>query len=289
MITRNMNRFYKAVFILMILASNCSKAKELPIDSSNGDDLLVVNSILSPDTIISLNLTKSVSLNTPDKYLYLMNADINVYEDHSFLCSLNYEDKGNYIAPGIKPKPGKRYQIVVNEPGYEIITAETDVNTAPDVIGVDTVSYINEVGRFTMISIDYKASVGNCCYYFLNVLKSENPGDGDGPELNIYQPSFGKIDVLKGGLFMDNGATTGTQSIFFSVKYEDIGTGIHLAFSKISKEYFKHILSYCNYLQNKLEWNNLTEPIPVYSNINGGLGMFGSSSSWSEIIHFNFK
>jgi hypothetical protein len=274
------------VFSLMILSSNCSKVEELPVGSLNGEDLLVVNSILSPDTVISLNLTKSVSVNSPDKFLYLMNADVAVYEDNAFLCNLNYEDKGNYIAPGIKPKPGRRYQIIVNEPGFEIISAETELKESPDVIGLDTVSYRDEAGHFLKISMNYKTNGGDSCYYFINVFKFENLDNKDGKEINIHQPSFNKIEVLKGGVFGDEGKTA-NHSICFSVKYDELGTGIHILFSSISQAYFRYILSYCIYLENKLEWDNLSGPVPVYGNIHGGLGIFGSANSWSGIIAIN--
>ncbi|MEO0469958.1 MAG: DUF4249 family protein, partial [Bacteroidota bacterium] len=138
-------------YIILLLASIILAAceRDLDIPFPEHEARLVVNSYLSEDQDITVYLTRSYS--TLDKVekedLWVKDATIQLKEDGVLVATLTYSDTvgvdssawqpesevyAKYTALGIRPKPGKLYQLEISHPTYPDARAETRMPEPPN-------------------------------------------------------------------------------------------------------------------------------------------------------------
>lgn len=115
----------KLRLIALILLSLSSCTKYLEVDMEPQPARIVVNCLFSPDRNWDVKLTKTKDI-TNNRDIYIGNAQVEIHTESGQITLLNYNGKGHYIADS-KPKPNEAYQLKIDVPEYETITAQSSI------------------------------------------------------------------------------------------------------------------------------------------------------------------
>jgi len=118
---------------ILVLFSSCDPEeffiKTIEFDTDITDPMLVINSIIYPDSLVKVNLSKSRFILEDDSYtIDYINTDatLNLYENEVFKEKLNFVGDGNYHSVSTT-QIGSVYKIEAIHPDFETATAETKI------------------------------------------------------------------------------------------------------------------------------------------------------------------
>lgn len=130
-----------------------SCVETIPLDSLPVNKILVVNGLITPDSLFSCTVSRVFSINdTSDHFIdcasvKIIDADLNVE-----VCTLSHVSEGYYKSADIKPVAGKTYQIEISSEGYPTIKGTT---TVPFQQKADNVYVVKEGGYDPISGDDY--------------------------------------------------------------------------------------------------------------------------------------
>jgi hypothetical protein len=149
---------YNILIVSLLLLMGCQKVLEF--SDKDIQPMLVLNCVISPDSIITIDLTRSISALEDLSYFPLVkNATISfsdgstTYTDFKFITGMdsiiNYYnlnsaptytkfEKGYYINQQIKVVPDKQYSLEVSAEGYKDIKAVTEIPIPVNIEKIDT-------------------------------------------------------------------------------------------------------------------------------------------------------
>ncbi len=123
----------KIVFFILISVSFISCIETLDIELDQDDKKMVLNGIISPDSIITVNLSKSIYSLDGDAFIkFVEDAEVKLYEDGVFIETMQYDTFGNYLS-SIKPQLGKKYSVTAQNSQYEMLSATTEIPQTADI------------------------------------------------------------------------------------------------------------------------------------------------------------
>jgi len=297
------------VSFLMFSCENMETVVNLDIPPH--EPVLVINSIIDTDTEVRVLVSHSVGAFEQIIPSCITDAEVLFFEDNQFLDTLLidlvntdsvnfYTDLGesqilmNYYKLNVIPNSGSTYKIIVNHPNYESITASTYVPEDVIVynIQIDTVTDVEKIG----FSFSFNDNGTQQNYYRLKLFSSCTKtwinSNGD----TLEHGYSGRIEMMSndpsfpGGIPFEGYTFGGRQVVFTDdlfngqeknisidvesegFRYSDCDTVI-IQFSTFSDDTY----SYYNSLGDHSEKGELGlfggEVIPVYSNVENGLGV----------------
>ena len=296
------------VSFLMFSCENMETVVNLDIPPH--EPVLVINSIIDTDTEVRVLVSHSVGAFEQITPSCITDAEVLLFEDDQFLDTLLidlvntdsvnfYTDLGesqilmNYYKLNVIPNSGSTYKIVVNHPNYESITASTYVPEDVIVynIQIDTVTDVEKIG----FSFSFNDNGTQQNYYRLKLFSSctktwvNSNGDTNSHGYSgrmvmmSNDPSFPAGIPFDGYTFTDNQVVF-TDDLFNGQEknisidvesewsYSDCDT-VTIQFSTFSDDTY----SYYSSLGDHSEKGELGlfggEVIPVYSNVENGLGV----------------
>lgn len=114
-----MKKILSIIFLALGLILFVSCEKEIEFNGEISEPMVVLNSFISPDSIICANLTKSrFFLSNKSGFDYINNAEISVYVNGLFREKLNFKKDGTYQA-SFKPNAGDTVRLLVKVAGYD--------------------------------------------------------------------------------------------------------------------------------------------------------------------------
>ena len=303
-----MKKIILSILICSLLFSCEYTETVVTIDIPPHEAVLVLNSIVDTDTEVRVLVSHSVGAFEQIIPSCITDAEVLLFENNQFVDTLMidlintdsvnyYNDFGesqilmNYYTSDIIPNSGSTYTIKVNHPSYESITASTYIPEDIIVynIQIDTVTNPEKIG----FSFNDNGIQEN--YYRLKLFSSCMKtwiDDGDTVEhgysgrmiMMSNDPSFPSDIPFEGYTFTDNEVVF-TDDLFngqeknISIdveskgyRYSDCDT-VTIQFSTFSDDTY----SYYNSLEDHSEKGELGlfggEVIPVYSNVENGLGV----------------
>ncbi len=293
--TRN---HFKITFIPIILAGTilataCEKI--IDIEIPDNERKIVVNGIISEDQTAAVNLSRSLTVLEADEFVFIYDAAVRLFQGDRLVGQFTADKNGTYFLPDFKPLAGNTYRLTVDYPGLNPVEAET---TVPDMVPMttcDTLVIESEWGyRDYRIKIVFNDPAGKDNYYGLSVhityeeidyVTMEPTGNIVTRLVYIYSDSDmfvedeshnygGKIyfdDLLFEGQSksVEVGLYDYIMSMVDSVKIE-----VHL--EQLDPAFYKYVVS--NEAYQQAHNNPFAEPVQVYTNIHGGLGIFSSYS-----------
>jgi hypothetical protein len=304
----------KYILIILLLATILSCTKTLDFDEGNNETQLVLNSIIWPDSAFSASITKSTSILKGHQISQATDGSLDFYENGTLMAQIT-SPTGQFYAPDIKPRAGKSYRIVVSSNGKQV-EAETTIPNQAEVISVDTSSVVDEYGsRRVNYNVRIKDPVGDDFYrifitseiltslyqksiwkYFLSKrMQSITTTD---PVFNSLYNNIGSnaIDIgpynhysiFPDDYFKGKDYSVQFQNGFWYSSYQGYGykyiydrTTIHV--QRLSKDLYNY-LKYLT-LHNHYRDNPFSEPVPVYSNVKNGTGIFAGFND-NVVSHF---
>lgn len=312
-----MKNFIYPILLSSLFIVSCDMETVIDLDIPSHEPVIVLNGLLNTDTNARVVISHSVGAFSNLRPSFINNANVLLYKNNQFIDSLlpdltnlvyvNYIDDNQnvdslamyYYKSDYRPVKDANYRIEVNHSSYTSVSAQTYIPNDITLynIVVDTTSNDEKIG-FTF-SFDDNASQQN--YYqlqlFSSCTKESVNEDGYIEEWNFRgdtrfmsnDPSFPSDIPFEGYTFegdnvvftdaLFNGQQkTITLDVISDLKYADCDT-IIIQFSTFSDDTY----SYYNSLGDHREKGELSifggEVIPVYSNVENGLGVLISTNA----------
>ena len=302
-----MRKYLYSIFVILLHVSCENMETVVDLDVPETPPVLVLNGVLDTDRSIQLLISHSVGAFSQEVPNCIEDADVFLFETDVLIDTLivnfdstiyyHFYNDGyldsipmHYYQSDIIPNNDTNYKIEVNHSNYPSIFATTYIPNDIDVVwDVDTISNEDIIG----FNFSFFDNLMQDNYYRLKLYSScskewEEDGELLSYNFNGYMemmsndPSFPQNLPLDGYTFSDN------QVVFSDALFNgqektihlDIDPGfryyncdtIRLEFSVFSQDTY----SYYNSLENHRDEGPLNifggEVVPVYSNVNNGLG-----------------
>lgn len=292
----------KAFFILLLLTFISCEKETVNVKVPKVEPKIVIQSYISPqDTLLVVHVTHSISI-YQKVYLNENNNSNNIRDaivtlsDGSNIINLEYSLLNNndseYTAdPDNFPIiAGKTYHILVTTPdGKKASSSCTVPNQSPFIYSFKLDSITRDMSYY--ISKEYYIIVG-----ILDIPNQKNhyriAGNVRGSHKSTFQDEvidvLREIDFKEKEFFTDKGKE-GETIIFKNklnyVAIENLLRPFHIIIELISTD--AHYYNYHQSLRNLDNENPFMEPEPIYSNIQGGLGVFSAYNKIENRYTFN--
>ncbi|MGE0018376.1 MAG: DUF4249 domain-containing protein [Draconibacterium sp.] len=291
-----MSKAHRHIFAMLLFPlafGGC--ISEITIDDDFKKKEVVLNCILNTqkDTVY-VQLSHSKPIQEIDEFEPVVNARIQLFENGEKVGEFLWSDSSTYILP-FSVLPGKIYRIEATA-GNNKVWAETTVpNTINATIEKDTSGLYNyytlgillndnteEVNYYWISATGFEGIGGNRSKNIACALYS-NFEYADDFNQTIYQNGSYKFEYEYYIRFADNVLPDGKTEIIFypqcisnPIEVFLLSTDYHL------DKYMKSSLLLQNMDLYAEDMPITYAPFPMYSNINGGTGIFGSYNSVSE-------
>ncbi len=170
----------KIIFLIIIATSLISCVEVLDISLEDSEKLLVLNGIIEPDSIVKVNLSKSINATDGDAFIkFIKGADVELYADSEFVEKLQYDTNGYYIGQ-TKPVLGKTYTVKVKYEDKPQLQAAT---TIPQAVQLKNISYDIPIDSTTQTWTDPETgdqfdttiyTIGDQGHIYLTIADPEN-------------------------------------------------------------------------------------------------------------------
>lgn len=148
---KNIRKYLWGVSLVFCLSS-LSCIETIPIDKVEVGKILVLNSLITPNSVFSCKVTKVFPVNDTTDHS-IKNATVEIYDETSneLICELEHKTNGYYSSEKY-PKVGKSYLIKVSATGYPEVSG---VTTIPGKAKANNVSLGIDVGWETLTNWTY--------------------------------------------------------------------------------------------------------------------------------------
>jgi hypothetical protein len=261
--------------ILPFFLFSCETVIELDLPGHKPQ--LVINSVISPDSLFTVDISASQSPLVNGSYEQLTDATVQVYQSGQLLYNLNHVGSGIYKAD-YKPQALQYYELRVSSPGLSDVKAQNFIPAAPLLTDLRTskVLYTADYGatRTLLFTLDEAASQEN--YYLIQAYTPDTSYVDRTPykrtvSLNFVSPIEAEF-TMEARYFFSDKLINGKQTRF-TLSIDDVpNRTIYLHVAQISKEYYE----YARTLNKQAAGDDFGKtPTPVANNIQGGMGLFG--------------
>ena len=293
-------------FTFSMLFASCDIVVDLDIPEH--ESVLVVNSILTTDSMINASISHSVGAFDASSISYVNNATVEVYEDGVLLgemdeqVSLSYDSSGELDSTYVynfnqNPVAGKIYSYEIVHPDYEAVRAETTVPASVK-LNVNDVTLLSEEDYEKHYRVRFSfndATVDN--FYRLRLRYQNEYYDG----FDYFESNDASI-ISSAGVQSDGATFYGDEALFddemfngsendISIDFfdynnffwgeesdDDFETEYTLELTSVSESYYTYIRSLRAHYDNQDQFIFTGEPVQVFTNIENGLGVLGSMS-----------
>lgn len=306
--------FFPGIFIFLAVITSCEKAFDVNAIAEGAAQQLVVVSSFTPDREIQVYVSTSQSILTDKPVEYVDNAIVELYRKEELLAQLQFSEEKDkisnlpfYSAGDFQPQVGIKYTITVDVPGFETITAHSQIPTPIQLVSAE----ITDLQFFEPLAekqttVRYNVSVAfedpsmveN--YYHINLLQQFRPFDileqdtlyfqeETWPVLfsNQMNTNFQVAHIGGGLLLKDEGFDGQTIRRELPIEFTYLPTRnelgkLFIELRAVSKEYYQYFSTISR--QEGVSDTPFSDPVIVYDNINGGQGVFAGFSTSSDSL-----
>ena len=308
--------------LLGVFLTSCYR--KIDLDEYRTTPKMVINSVVSPDTVVMASIT--LTWFYPDKkpYVNLPHAHVELYINNQYIETMQWKTLNNPRNPdqpdtlflsNTIPAEGDRIKIVASTPEYGTVTAEDII---PKKVPIKNASHTIKKGNGV-----YQGTISDYFEIYYGVTFDEFPEKNNYYLAKITQIKTGyygyyetKIDYIDpvfkeqdaildesmafnglekrgGALFTDqsiNGQTYTLQIKETTAELDETEQRIISIYS-LSESYFLFLLSLQKIAGSTLEGGlgniGLAEPLRVYSNVEVGTGILGGNQHSETTITLN--
>ena len=295
-----MSMHMKHIFLLALLLLVTSCMKEIDLEHLRPDPKLVLNCVIIQDKPIIASLSRTWFYTEGGVNHLMEGADVKLYVNDRFVEQLsfnlnayNYNTFGGYVATYV-PVVGDKIRVEAEMEGYKSVMAEDVIPGPPTLLNFAVENYFNQSYYYRYFQERLKVtfrddpSAGNC--YLVRFARGypeyDYVGD-DWEKTKVYRGSYkwysqsvnfasepifeNKITILD--KVMGNDWLSGGQGRPFS---DELFNG-----KEYTESYYKYMLALASLndgsLNNDLADIGLAEPVRVFNNIEGGVGILGTA------------
>jgi hypothetical protein len=317
-----------SIVLLISIVFLVSCEKDIEFSGKITDPLIVLNCVISPDSIISAYVSKSkFFLANEPGFDNVENADVLVYLNGKFKEKMTHVSGGLYISDFI-PEAGDNIVLKTSAAGVQSASSQTIISSKPTVISVDTT--IESLSYYPIVSypvgnVDNAPDTTgvNLTYQIKMKIKIHD----NAKEQNFYRLlatlpanskenkySYSYVDITLDGLLSGNQNDpasliniSGSENIFkifsdelfngkeFSVALTISGTNyiklndnqtpyLNINLQNLSSDYYKYLFTLGQSLSSD---GFFSEPVQIYNNVVGGIGIFGSYNNDNNSARIN--
>ncbi len=308
---------YITLLSLIFIFASCEKVIEF--NGPVTEPLVVVNSFITPDSVVWAQVSESrFFLSNKDSFDMVENATVSLIVNGIQKENLTHTVGGNYSGT-YHPAVGDSIRLVVKTPGKNDISCSTGIEPQANILSVDTSTVLTgtnspivDVNKITFQSDTIGYAVGRTLKLVLKF--TDNPDVKNyyrlvvrtrtstfGMSFNDYSFSFD--DIVSGDTNNAVGPPTSLSSNKYNVFSDDLFNGkqypltfsipddiniydpgyaqpqpvrvVFINLQSISKSYYQYLQTRASIKTNTF----FSEPVQVYSNVDGGVGILGSYTS----------
>ncbi len=299
------------VFFAASLFVSCRK--ELNIDLPPGENKLTMNGLLMPDSTIRVHLGRSRNIldNSKPEDFELTGATLKLYKNGTFVADMVYVGNG-YYETEIMPEIGAEYKAVATHSEFNNAAEAMCVIHQP--VEIQDFSIKEEIEVYDgweqtirTLSLKFTEDQATKNYYmialhnvseyeyydedgnlitdtyseYINYFSSTDPIFTEN-ESEMYNQSL-QYKGLYGVVFNDNLIASNVYTLkldggFLYAKKNTLTAYIY----SIDEDLYKYTLSY--HANRNTTDNPFAEPVSVFSNIEGGIGIFAGMAAASKTI-----
>lgn len=277
------------LFTLVCCFGLTSCEKEIPFEVDDDGNKLVVNCFIGPnmETVVAY-VSKSQSVISVGAIETLPNATVTLFKNGTSLGTMTSAGEGKFTLDHT-PEIGATYRIEASANGLDPVQAETTIPTEPVLNSISTPEIVDNDLVFDVTIAD-DANQEN--FYQLLLLTADEFGtnlaitgfSSNSPLLANNSNPFGDNNeyFYDDAFFTDSAFNGENITLELSVYY--VQTNFTLQFLNCSEAYYLYKRTLLNYYQNND--NPFAQPVQIYSNIEGGLGIFaGYSYQQIDIVY----
>jgi Domain of unknown function (DUF4249) len=292
---------YLSIITTALLMYSCQKEVKLKLPEP--EKKLVVNSLFSPDSVFKVRVSALQGM-FDNSSLEINNAEVKLFTNSIFSGNLASVGKGVYTSSSVIPMLGNEYKLIVTAPNYPVATATgvmpskkvlIEKTTRKDSVGVD-----EDGDYYSEATVIFTDPIGEKNYYELRVVFVDTSSFFP----YTYSSIFGNDPVIENEndlgydpinfLFSDNlinGVTYSLKFNYYPPHYGESGSAgkyyrtMAIQFNSISEEYYKYKKKLLRHFatQNSSVFEP-SEPAQMYSNIEGGYGIFAGYCGVTDTI-----
>jgi len=319
-----MNSSFKYITFLffVLLFSSCEKVIEF--NGEVTDPMVVVNSIVTPDLVVSAQVSLSrFFLSDSTTYSFVNNATVSLMVNGKQKENLKFSSKGTYVGT-YKPLIGDSLRLNVQVPNENTVSCGTSIKSQSNVLPIDTSRVytgektpltdiilpssdhqggIDTIGmrygrtlkfilkfndnpilqnyyRLVVQTRTYTTSGYNSDYSFSfdDIVSGNAPKDAVGPPNSLVTNKFNIFtdDTFNGGQYSLAFSIQDDRAVYFPGHYKAIPKKeVYINLQSISKSYYLYLHTRASIKINSF----FAEPVQVFSNVDGGIGIMGSYTS----------
>lgn len=267
--------FLSKILIQSILVlTSCEMSKQIDFDTFYGGDKIVIHGYISPQDGVRVIIKKTVPPNALELDDKLQDVIVNLFEDGFFLTNLSSVDGYLYVS-GSDFSINQAAVYAIEVVAYGLPTAISEAQPIICSVAIDsTLIVVNELTNYATISVFFNhKNLNNESYY----LKAFHYLDGE-----LDTTEFGSTFFHFAGVV--NTAAVGVNEIFLRIGQASHFDSLQVRLYTLSPDLRKFLKSYNSY---DLSWDDpfFEQTYPVFSNINGGYGIFASYSYSAKTIN----
>lgn len=287
-------RLQLAAFLAFFGLASCEKIIDISIPEK--ERKIVVNGLMSPDKPVRIHLSRSLSVLENDSLIAIRGADASLFNGTDLIGKLLEESAGYYYLPSFKPVVGQTYRLTATYDGLKPIEAIATLPPVVPIVSVDTATLTGEWGqqelRLAVKFLD-PAGVHNVYGFGIDVTYKEfdyGTMSYTGKKLSrptyLYSNNDGFLKDestdFEGKLYFEDLLFDGQmKTVEFGITdysfFESDTVWLDVKMEQVDLPYYLYVLSYESYQQ--AHGNPFSEPVQVYTNVQGGYGIFAGSST----------
>lgn len=266
--------------VLLIVLARCETVVE--VDVPFEAPTMTLNSVLNPDSAFHVRLTLNRHILDDGLFQPVLGATVQVYEDEQLVTTLTGEN-GNYRSL-YRPISGKNYRVEATSPEYGKVSSWCFIPTPIALENVIVTERMIDGDVRTYLQLQFDDPSGETNYYELVVYGTREYYD---PPRNLVFTNTGQLTLehVSGLTAFDEGLVT--SALRFSDEHFDgkkmnlvvrsfgaleSWSELRIVLRSVSDEYYKYQSTLA--LQRSTADNPFAQPVNVFSNIQGGFGIF---------------
>lgn len=297
---------YRRIIILLVSLSLFSCYKTIEYDFPESETLPVLNAMFSDDDGMKVSLTRTYSMNEQNINYELINADVTLYENN--VCVDTLIKDTTYYLSDYALSAGNNYAIIANCEDYNEIRSDDYIPEKPVVLSAQIID---------SVFVNFEGDI----IFQLALEFEDNPNTDDYYELSLYKHyAYDNYGVLDDRYWMASLATENDPILmnenlleftpegfpFSDALFPDGGkcllraNFIKSSFTEIPKFQLVYVLRRVTYdyytyrkqaikhyaNQNSYFFEGLGQAVQMYSNVEGGMGIFAGYSQVIDSVYW---
>ena len=287
----------KIIILFITLLSVVSCEKRIEIEIPEHQTKTVINCFFKPNEPLNVFAYKTVAITEPLSVL-VENANINLYKDAVFVETLQFRDSLYQSEHLIEEEA--IYKITADLLNLDPISATNHAPTPPMLISTAFLGLIasNEWSNEYQISFEMEDDVNKENYYEAKLFVEYNNYISEYfeyPSSQVLGVDFKHDTLLRDeGVFFSDVLFNGNTQLIkgdFTIPKDLTIKKLTLKLRAVTKEYYTYSTTLGNHLNSQTgdDIFGYIEPIDMYSNIEGGYGIFAGYSEVEQVLVDNTK